>query len=257
MHEPSGHWGNQLLDGMPQSVTRMLSQSVLPRMLPQGFICFEAGNPIQEVYFPTSGLISLVLTMEGGELIEPGIIGREGAAGLQCAIGHRISFARGIVQIAGAFYPVESEFLRRAIASSEQAKALVNQYTDLLLDEAHQLTACNALHQGEARLARWLLQSADRTGTEQLLLTQEFLGEMLGMRRTTVTWSAGFDRIAGAVTANLELALTLQKIRARALASSSAVTPFHCRVGSLRSRYREPTSLSVSAKKKPMHGEWA
>ncbi len=108
------------------------------------------------------------------------------SAGLQCAMGHRVSYARGVVRIAGSFYTVPAEPLRRAIVMSEEAKALVNHYTEILLDEAHQLTACNALHPGKARLARWLLQSADRAGTERLSLTQEFLAEMLGMRRTTI-----------------------------------------------------------------------
>ncbi len=186
MHHLPGHWGNQLLDAMPEPVMHLLKQSVLPVILPQGFVCFEAGDPILHVYFPTSGLVSLVLTMENGDLVEAGIIGSEGAAGLQCAMGHRVSYARGVVRIAGSFYTVPAEPLRRAIVMSEKAKALVNHYTETLLDEAHQLTACNALHPGKARLARWLLQSADRAGMERLLLTQEFLAEMLGMRRTTI-----------------------------------------------------------------------
>ncbi len=187
MHQPQGHWGNQLLDAMPQPVADLLKHTVWPVILPQGFVCFEPGDPIQHVYWPTSGLISLVLTMKNGDLVEAGIIGHEGAAGLQCAMGHRVSFTRGIVQIAGSFYTVPAEPLRRAIATSDEAKALVNHYTEILLDEAHQLTACNALHPGKARLARWLLQSADRAGRERLPLTHEFLGDMLGMRRTSVT----------------------------------------------------------------------
>jgi hypothetical protein len=137
--------------------------------------------------------------MEDGGLIDAGIIGREGAAGLQCAIGHRVSFTRGIVRIAGTFCRVPGEFLRRAISTTEEAKVLVNDYTEVLLDEARQLTACNALHRGEARLARWLLRSADSAGTERLSLTQGFLGEMLGMRRTSVTLFAQDLQDRGAI----------------------------------------------------------
>ena len=114
------------------------------------------------------------------------MVGREGAAGLQSALGQRFSFPRAIVQIPGTFYVVSAEALRRAVAASEEAKALVQQYIETLWAEAQQICACNATHEGATRLARWLLQCADRTGTE-LTLTQEFLGEMLGIRRTSVT----------------------------------------------------------------------
>jgi CRP-like cAMP-binding protein len=115
------------------------------------------------------------------------MIGREGAAGLQNAMGQRPSFTRAIVQVPGVFWSISAEALRRAIENSEQAKAVVNRYTEILWAEAQQLAACNAVHQSLPRLARWLLQSADRTGSNRLPLTQEFLGEMLGVRRTSVT----------------------------------------------------------------------
>lgn len=115
------------------------------------------------------------------------MIGREGAAGLQNAVARRPSFTRAVVQVPGLFCAIPAEPLRHAIEESEQAKALVNRYTETLWAEAQQLAICNAVHQASARLARWLLQSADRTGAKELSLTQEFLGEMLGIRRTSVT----------------------------------------------------------------------
>jgi CRP-like cAMP-binding protein len=132
-------------------------------------------------------MISLVVVTEKGELVEAGMVGREGAAGLQSALGQRFSFPRAVVQIPGIFYVVSAEALRRAVAASEEAKALVQQYIETLWAEAQQIAACSAAHDGAARLARWLMQCADRTGTEQLTLTQELLGEMLGVRRTTVS----------------------------------------------------------------------
>jgi CRP-like cAMP-binding protein len=141
----------------------------------------------RHVYFPTSGLISLVLCTKDSDLIEAGMVGREGAAGLQSAFGRQISFARAVVQIAGTFYTTPVEPLRRAIDQSEQARQVVYRYTEVLLAESQRLAACNAAHHGESRLARWLLQAADRTGTDRLALTQEFLGEMLALRRTRVT----------------------------------------------------------------------
>jgi CRP-like cAMP-binding protein len=177
--------GNALLAALPQVALAGLQFSHLA--LPQGQVCFDAGDLIQRVYFPTTGLISLVVSTDKGELIEAGMIGRGGAAGLQSALGQRFSFPRAIVQIAGTFSVVSAEALRRAIAASEEAKALVQQYIETLWAEAQQICACNATHEGTTRLARWLLQCADRTGTEQYTLTQEFVGEMLGITRTRVT----------------------------------------------------------------------
>ena len=177
--------GNALLAALPQATLAGLQFSHLA--LPQGEVCFDAGDLIDRVFFPTAGLISLVISTEKAELIEAGMIGREGAAGLQSALGQRFSFPRAVVQIPGTFYVVYAEPLRRAVAASEEAKALMQQYIETLWAEAQQIAACNAAHDGATRLARWLLQCADRTGTEQLKLTQEFLGEMLGIRRTRVT----------------------------------------------------------------------
>ena len=177
--------GNALLAALPQAALAGLQFSHLA--LPQGEVCFYAGDLIQRVYFPTDGLISLVVSTDKGELIEAGMVGRQGAAGVQSALGQRFSFPRAIVQIPGTFYVVSAEALRRAVAASEEAKALVQQYIETLWAEAQQICACNVAHEGAMRLARWLVQCADRVGTEQMTLTQEFLGEMLGIRRTRVT----------------------------------------------------------------------
>jgi CRP-like cAMP-binding protein len=177
--------GNALLAALPQAALAGLQFSHVT--LPQREVCFDAGDLIQRVYFPTGGLISLVVSTDKGDLIEAGIIGREGAAGLQSVLGQRFSFPRAVVQIAGTFCVVSAEALKRVIAASEEAKALVQLYIETLWAEAQQICACNATHEGATRLARSLLQCADRTGTEQYTLTQVFLGEMLGIRRTTVT----------------------------------------------------------------------
>ena len=177
--------GNALLAALPQAALAGLQFSHVA--LRQGEVCFDAGDLIERVYFPTGGLISLVVSTDKGDLIEAGMIGREGAAGVQSALGQQFSFPRAIVQIPGTFYVVSAEALKRAIAASEEAKAVVQQYIGILWAEAQQIAACNAAHEATTRLARWLLQSADRIGTEQFMLTQEFLGEMLGIRRTSVT----------------------------------------------------------------------
>ena len=112
--------GNALLAALPQAALAGLQFSHVA--LPQGEVCFYAGDLIQRVYFPTAGLISLVVASEKDELIEAGMVGREGAAGLQSALGQRFSFPRAVVQIAGTFYVVSSEALLLLLGHSRCPK---------------------------------------------------------------------------------------------------------------------------------------
>ena len=187
-HPPHlGRWGNRLLAALPHATMARLQQELFHVSLPQGTVCFDAGEPVDRVYFPTSGLISLLIATDKREFVEGGTIGREGAVGLQSAIGRRTSFARAIVRVQGLFSAIAAEPLRRSIEMSADAASLVTRYTEILWAEAQQLAACNAVHAALPRLARWLLQSADRIGSDQLILTQDLLGEVLGIRRTSVS----------------------------------------------------------------------
>jgi CRP-like cAMP-binding protein len=120
-------------------------------------------------------------------MVETSSTGREGAVGLQCGLGPRLSFTRATVQIPGKFSAISAARFEHAVSRNGALRDLIMRYTETLWAEAQQNAACNAIHDGSSRLCRWLLQCADRTGSEQLLLTQEFLAEMLGVRRTTVT----------------------------------------------------------------------
>jgi CRP-like cAMP-binding protein len=184
---PLGRWGNRLLAALPHQTMARLQHELFHVSLPQGAVCFDAGEPVDRVYFPTSGLISLLIATDKRELVEAGLIGREGAAGLQSAIGRRTSFVRAIVRVQGLFAAIAAEPLRRSIEMSAEAASLVTRYTEILWAEAQQLAACNAVHAALPRLARWLLQSADRLGSDQLILTQDLLGEALTIRRTSVS----------------------------------------------------------------------
>jgi CRP-like cAMP-binding protein len=177
---------NGLLAAMPLATLALLDKWS-HEVLAQGHTCLSAGEPIRSVYFPISGMISLVISTETGDLIEAGMVGSEGAAGLQSVFGPRTAFTSAVVQISGTFYTIAADVLREAVHRSEEAQGLCIHYTELLWTEAQQLAVCNAAHEAARRLARWLLQCADRIGSLQVPLTQEFLGEMLGIRRTSVT----------------------------------------------------------------------
>jgi CRP-like cAMP-binding protein len=178
--------GNRLLAALSDEFV-LLGPDLRQLTLPQGVVCYGAGDPIDQVYFPHTGMISQLIMTGDGDMVETSSIGREGAVGLQCGLGPRLSFTRTIVQIPGRFSAISAARFEHATSRSAALRDLIVRYTETVWAEAQQNAACNAIHDGSSRLCRWLLQCADRTGSEQLLLTQEFLAEMLGVRRTTVT----------------------------------------------------------------------
>lgn len=179
--------GNRLLASLPSHVFLLLMQDLKQVVLPQGVVCFDPGDPINQVYFPHTGMISCLVSTGDGEMVETSSVGREGAVGLQSGLGQRVSFTRAMVQIGGKFSVVSASRVEYAGGRSADLRDLITRYTEMLWAEAQQNAACNAVHDGSSRLCRWLLQCTDRIGSDQLPLTQEFLSGMLGMRRTTVT----------------------------------------------------------------------
>lgn len=188
MHAPEvERWDNRLLAALPGETLALLERDLKTISLTPGFVCFEPGDTIDQVYFPTGGMISLLVTTGEGEVVETSMIGREGAVGLQRALGQRLSFTRATVQIPGSFAVMSAEQFELAAGKSTALRDMVFRYTETLWAEAQQLAACNAVHDASSRLCRWLLLSADRSGRGQLPFTQELLADMLGVRRTTVT----------------------------------------------------------------------
>ncbi len=172
---------------MPSDVIALLEPDLKQVLLPHGVVCFDPGDPINQVYFPHNGMISCLVTTGIGEMVETSSVGCEGALGLQCGLGQRVSFTRAMVQIGGKFSVIPASRFEYATGHSAVLRELIIRHTELLWAEAQQIAACNAVHDGSSRLCRWLLQCADRIGSDQLALTQEFLSGMLGVRRTTVT----------------------------------------------------------------------
>lgn len=188
MHTPEvEHSSNRVLAALPREIFRLLERDLKLVSLERGVICHSPGDPINQIYFPASGMISLVVATSHGDTIETSMIGREGALGLQSALGKRQSFVRAVVQIRGEFSIIPSLQFEQVVNGSPTVRDLVVGYIETSWAESQQLAACNAIHNGFSRLCRWLLQTADRTGSDHLPLTQQLLAEMLGVRRTTVT----------------------------------------------------------------------
>ena len=167
--------------------------------LERGMMLHDAGQNIEHVYFPHTGMVSLVVVMQSGQTVEIATIGRAGAIGARAGLGAQSTFARAIVQLPGMVARISAAQFHAAASQSQGIRDLVLRYNDLLLAHIQQSVACNALHALEARLCRWLLQSHDCVDGGMIPLTQEFLGQMLGARRTTVTIAARLLQSAGLI----------------------------------------------------------
>lgn len=194
-----GHQRNRVLAAFPTEVLTQLEGELRPAPLAQGSLIFEAGEPIEHIYFPQTGLISLMIVTKNGGTVETSIVGREGAVGLHCGFGERRSFTRANVQVSGAFTVLRADLFQQIVNESMAVRDLIARHTEVLWAEAQQLAACNALHDASARLCHWLLHIADRVGSDHLPLTQEFLAQMLGVRRTTVTLLAQAMQAKGTI----------------------------------------------------------
>jgi CRP-like cAMP-binding protein len=193
------HRENRLLATLPQETFALLEPDLKEISGTQGSVFLEPGDIIDRIYFPQSGMISLLVVSRDGHMVEVSTVGREGALGLHRGLGGRRSFTRATVQIPGNFSTITAHAFERFSLSSPTIREMIGRYTEMLWAEAQQLAACNAIHDASSRLCRWLLQSADHINALQLPLTQEFLAQMLGVRRTTVTLLAQELQKRGAV----------------------------------------------------------
>jgi CRP-like cAMP-binding protein len=170
-----------------------------PTTLTQGRVLFEPGEEITHLHFPRSGAVSLVLVMGDGNLVETLMVGREGVTDAGSYAGPRRATSRAIAQLPGEALRIEAGRLREFAAERPGVRLVLERYAAGLIGELEQTAACNAIHRLEQRLARWLLRSHDRADADVLPLTQEYLSEMLGAQRTTVTQVAGVLQRAGAI----------------------------------------------------------
>jgi CRP-like cAMP-binding protein len=182
---------SRLLAALEPSDLALLMPHLRRVALTHGAMLQEQEAPVEHVYFPLSGVISLVSVMEGGAVVETAMVGREGAVGAFAGLGPWKAFTRTVVQIPGIAAVIPTSCFQSAVSGSERIRNLILRYKEGLLAQVQQTAACNALHPLEARLARWLLQALDRMDDPNLPLTQDSIAQMLGVRRTTVTMIAG------------------------------------------------------------------
>jgi CRP-like cAMP-binding protein len=169
--------------------------------LPLGESLYKSGDLIEYVYFPDNGLVSLVTHMHDGTAIEVGLIGKDGMVGIPVLLGDDIAFEQAIVQIAGSATRMKASVLKETLKRNHSpllAELLL--YTRTLMKQIAQTAACNRLHTVEERLSRWLLMCHDRIESDELLLTQEFISNMLGTRRARVGSAASGLQTEGLIS---------------------------------------------------------
>jgi CRP-like cAMP-binding protein len=177
---------NRLLAALPPEVYARLLPHLETVALGVKDMAYAANEPIEHVYFPINGVISLVIFMENDQAVEVGTIGKEGMVGLPVFLRAERTPDQAFSQIPGDALRMPAEVFTQEVLPEGPFRALLHRYTQALMVQIAQSSACNRLHTDEQRCARWLLMTHDRVGADQFLLTQEFLAAMLGMRRARV-----------------------------------------------------------------------
>jgi len=177
--------------GLERLVLRVATDSLKLVSLEQGKILHHPGETIEDIYFPLDCLFSITITMSDGTTAETGVVGNREMLGVNAFMGgSETTQTEYIVQIAGSAIKVDAKLLRDEFERNQEFRNLLLRYTQALIAQISQTTACNSLHPLEKRLARWLLEAQDRIEKDDLKLTQEFIADMLGVRRAGVTQAA-------------------------------------------------------------------
>src|SRR5262249_46991724 len=181
---------NRVLAALPAAEYRRLVPKLSATPFRRGQPLYEPDKPVDYVYFPRNGVASMVARLNDIGAIEVATIGNEGVVGLSAYVGNGRSSMEVFVQIPGEAVRLRADIFRRFIQGSPSWRDLIRRYSQALLTQVAQSAACNRAHSMEQRCARWLLMSHDRVLGDEISLTHEYLGEMLGVRRASVTQTA-------------------------------------------------------------------
>lgn len=192
---------NRLLSRLPREARERLDRHLEPIRVERRQVIYDGQRPIEHVLFPTTCVVSLIQTMEDGSTAEAATVGNEGMTGVLLAIGALQPLGRVIVQLSGEALRTDAARLRRICAETPEAQEVLQRFLHAFLLQIAQSTGCNQLHSSIQRCARWLLTMRDRTVTDEMALTHEFLAEMLGVRRATVTQVLDRLESSGAIEA--------------------------------------------------------
>jgi CRP-like cAMP-binding protein len=182
---------NRLLTAMSQDLLDKLAPALKQVVLKRGERLHEPGDVINDFYFPLNCVLSITITMKDGTTAETGLVGQREMIGINAFMGGReTTQTTYIVQVAGNAMKLDAQILRKEFDSNQELRDVMLRYTQAFIAQISQTTACNSLHRLDQRLARWLLEVHDRVEGDELGLTQEFIADMLGVRRAGVTQTA-------------------------------------------------------------------
>jgi len=183
--------GNKLLAKLPREDFERILPHLKPVSFKLGEVVYESGGQMEHIYFPTTAIISLLYTMENGSSAEMGVAGPEGLVGIALFMGGDTTPNRAVVQGAGGAVRMPAGVLRGEFGRGGPFQRLLLRYTQALITQMSQTAVCNRLHTVEQQLCRWLLLMRDRLGADEIVMTQELIANMLGVRREGVTVAAG------------------------------------------------------------------
>jgi CRP-like cAMP-binding protein len=191
---------NRLLAGLPADEYERLRSNLQPVSFALGEVVYEFAAQLDYVFFPTTTIISLLYTMENGSTAEMGLTGNDGVVGIGLFMGGGTMPNRAVVQSAGEAFKMKAKPLQDEFGLGGTFQRLLLRYTQALITQISQTAVCNRLHSVEQQLSRWLLLSHDRLHTNELIMTQELIADMLGVRREGVTVAAGRLQDEGAIS---------------------------------------------------------
>lgn len=197
---PAQITGNHLLAALPSESYERLQPHLESMTFALGEVVYESGGPMRYVYFPTTSHISLLYTMIDGSTAEMGLVGNEGVVGIALFMGGETTPNRAMVQGSGAAFRMKAKAMLDEFKRGGEFQHLLLRYTQALITQISQTAVCNRLHSVEQRLCRWLLMTHDRTESDQLDMTHEFISNMLGVRREGVTVAAHRLQEAGMIS---------------------------------------------------------
>ena len=190
---------NHLLASLPADIVSAITPHLKTVELKFGDVLAEAGGAVRRIYFPYSGAISLVVEMDVGMMIETALVGRHGVFNGASALDGKMSLNKGIVQIAGTAGALDVDQLRQLADQFKPFRSLLIRHEQVVLAQSQQSAACNASHRVGARMCRWLLHMRDLADSDDLMLTQQFLAQMLGVTRPSVSIVASPLQKAGLI----------------------------------------------------------
>jgi CRP-like cAMP-binding protein len=199
MTDPHNPHQNHLLDALPANEFELLLPHLELIEMPLGKVLYESGNELRHVYFPTTSIVSMLYVMEDGASAEIAVVGNEGIIGVALFMGGETMPNRAVVQSAGHAYRLKGALLKEEFNRSGDLQHLLLRYTQALLTQMAQTAVCNRHHSLDQQFCRWLLLSLDRLPSDELVMTQELIANMLGVRREGVTEAAGNVQKAGLI----------------------------------------------------------